>query len=1320
MDVGLPVSVVVQQHLGSTGSILVDLLRRRAGVEAEWAHDSGRLQPGRVLVAPPRRRLEFFPDGSYELKDIETGIRSLPHDAMLTSLADSFGAGVLAVILTGMGRDGAAGVTAVQAANGVVIAQSEDTAEQPSMPRFAAEAGADLVLPLHEIARVLTDVVAGQELPRPEGEQAALRATFGEAGEIARLAREIDWLTTTLGPVRFWPDAQRMAVRQAMDAPHGITLFLGPDHIIIQNDVGLVSMGGVQAQKLGLSFAQAYPEALAYMQPVLATVMAGGRVYHEATLVPFDKQGRIEHAWFDMSYTPIRTVDGSILGVQQTFLDRTEEVLNRRRLQTLNRLAAVAGARSRAEALVAATEVLDAAEDVPFAMAYLIEPARAQASLAAVCGVEPGGSIAPHRLRLTPGTVWPLHRVLGERTEIVLDDMTDRFRGHRVGDGQVVPREAVLYPLTGHADGDISGVLVLGAHPGTPLDVAYRAFLTLVGESVAAKAQEGHARHQEQQRLTQLAELDRAKTEFFSNVSHEFRTPLTLMLSPLEDLMQEAGDPVAAPRAVIDVVQRNAQRLLRLVNTMLDFSQIEAGRMRAQLVPTDLSSLTQEVSSMFRSTVENAGLELRVDTGPLPHPVQVDPEMWEKIVSNLLSNAFKFTWTGSIEITLRALPKHVELTVRDTGVGIAADQLPHLFKRFHRVHGIRGRTHEGAGIGLALVNELIRRHHGRVRLTSELEVGTTVTVWIPLNRRPVPGAVVPAAREPGRLAAAMAEEALRWGEATDLVPVPDDREPAAPIPGARLLVVDDNPDMRKYLVRLLQSRWRVASAGDGSQALEQARRNPPDLVLTDTMMPGTDGFSLLREIRADPRLAAVPVVLVTARAGEQAAVEGLLAGADDYVVKPFSARELVARIAAQLELSAMRRRLVAADTYRLALTHALQDLSDPDVMQQRAIEILAEELGVTNVHYCEVNSDAGTLAVLAEHRQAGPSYLGTYRLDEWGGAFLGQTLGRGRSLVIDDVRGCDLDDVGRAAWESAGVRAVVKVPLSREGRWIGHLAALQDRPRRWTPQEVALVEETAARTWAFIERTRAEAQLRRFAALVEASDELIGICDHDLVPLYTNAAALAHIGLEDAGDPRLRTMLDVVHPDDLVQAQELFATARRDGHAESELRLRRFDTQEIRWVIYSVTLLPGKAEKPGGFAILARDVTERRHAEAAVQDSERRMRLATAATGMVTWEWLPGEDSITTSENFASVYGLPELAGVDAGFALVLPEDHAAHQANVQRIAAEGGRYLSQFRIRRPDGRIVWLEERAEATLAPDGTVGRILGVTLDVTDRMT
>jgi PAS domain S-box-containing protein len=449
------------------------------------------------------------------------------------------------------------------------------------------------------------------------------------------------------------------------------------------------------------------------------------------------------------------------------------------------------------------------------------------------------------------------------------------------------------------------------------LDDQYRGFLDLVGAQIAASITTARAYEQERKRAEALAEIDRAKTVFFSNVSHEFRTPLSLIIGPLSDA-QKRKEGLNSEQ--LDLVHRNSLRLLKLVNSLLDFSRIEAGRAQATYIATDLAALTAELASNFASASERASLALEVDCPTLPTPVYVDRDMWEKIVLNLISNAFKFTFEGCISVGLRELDGTARLTVSDTGVGIPAAEVPLLFERFHRIEGQRSRTHEGSGIGLALVQELVKLHAGSIAVESKVDRGTTFTVSVPLGNAHLPNDRLAA---PSSLpstsvgAEAFVQEALRWLPDTDLSSeVSDDVGlaglPAPPSPAGGVLVADDNADMRLYIRGLLGQACEVITVADGEAALRQIRERRPSLVLADVMMPKMDGFQLLEAIRADKSLQDLPVILLSARAGEESRVEGLKAGATDYLVKPFSARELIARVSANLELARVRKEATVA------------------------------------------------------------------------------------------------------------------------------------------------------------------------------------------------------------------------------------------------------------------------------------------------------------------------------------------------------------------------------------------------------------------------
>jgi len=433
-----------------------------------------------------------------------------------------------------------------------------------------------------------------------------------------------------------------------------------------------------------------------------------------------------------------------------------------------------------------------------------------------------------------------------------------------------------------------------------------------------------------------LGELDAAKTAFFNNVSHEFRTPLTLMLGPLEDSLADTSEPLApGQRPRIELAHANTLRLLKLVNALLDFSRLEAGRLEPRFVPVDLGAFAAQLGGMFQSAVAKAGLRLTIDCPSLSESVFVDRDMWEKIVSNLVSNAFKFTLEGEIAVRMRELPSSVVLEVADTGIGIPEAELPKVFERFHRVEAAIGRTYEGTGIGLSLVRELTELHGGRVSVESTLGKGSTFRIELPkgsAHLRPDALATSPSSASTGRTAAAHAAEAAQWArsESAASAAAPFAKE----VVGARatVLVVDDNADLRAYLTSLLSPYYEVSAVGDGVDALAAIRAQPPDIVVSDVMMPRLDGAGLVQALRSDPATVGLPIILLSARAGEEAAARGIDSGSDDYLVKPFSARELLARVRTHLDLARMRRKWVTEleqanlelDAFSYSVSHDLR------------------------------------------------------------------------------------------------------------------------------------------------------------------------------------------------------------------------------------------------------------------------------------------------------------------------------------------------------------------------------------------------------------
>ena len=746
--------------------------------------------------------------------------------------------------------------------------------------------------------------------------------------DVAALIRSTDWSQTALGAPETWSPSLRMMVNFLLANRFPLLLWWGPDYISIYNDAYRPILGTKHPWALGKPVRECWSEIWDVLRPLIDAPFHGGpSTWMDDIELHIKRKDYTEETHFTVAYSPVpdETAPRGIGGVLATVHEITDKVIAERRLEVLRNLGARASeAKSDEEACVAACDTLALHnKDVPFALFYLLTSDGQHARLAGACGVAEGARMRPEVIRLDqPDGPWPLAECKTTEQLQQVDNLGARFDSVPAGPWPDPPHTAAVLPIHSNMAHQIAGFFVAGVSSRLKLDSTYENFLQLAATQVATAVANGRAFEESRKRAEALAELDRAKTAFFSNVSHEFRTPLTLMLGPLEELLSTEGRLPSEAAESLAVAHRNGLRLQKLVNTLLDFSRIEAGRVHASFEALDVSRLTAELASNFSSAMEKAGLRFTIDCPAMPERIYIDPEMWEKVVLNLLSNAFKHTFDGEISVRIAWHEDHVSLSVSDTGIGIAPGDLLHVFERFHRVRGARARTHEGTGIGLALVNELVKLHGGTISVASEVGVGTTFTVSIPSGSAHLPASgneSIHSAQSNRSNVELYVTEALRWlpkedaGEKESGSPSnnkhltsTDTRTPSLTGQRPRVLLADDNADMRDYVRRLLAPAFEVVAVPDGKAALESVAKSKPDLILADIMMPGLDGFELLRAIRSDARFKTIPMILLSARAGEESRVEGLEAGADDYLTKPFGARELLARVESHVKLARLR------------------------------------------------------------------------------------------------------------------------------------------------------------------------------------------------------------------------------------------------------------------------------------------------------------------------------------------------------------------------------------------------------------------------------
>jgi PAS domain S-box-containing protein len=1224
------------------------------------------------------------------------------------------------------------------------------------------------------------------------------RPVLRDRNEMDNRVRSFDWSGTSIGPRQSWSPALKTMVGILIANRFPMLLWWGPDYVSIYNDAYIPILGQKHPWALGKSVRECWSEIWNVLRPLIDTPFHGGpSTWSEDIELYINRVGFTEETHFTVAYSPVpdETAENGIGGVLATVHEITDKVVGQRRGTILRDLTSAVEAKTSNEAsLNAVNKLARHTKDIPFALIYVLDQDGNGASLAARAGLEKEiDSIAPASISFADSfALWPLHQIRNAR-EMRLVDLPSKLAEIRDQAWTYPPKQAAVLPVYSSLAHQLAGFLVLGLVATLPLDESYMDFLRLTAAQIGTAISTALAYEEERKRSEALAEIDRAKTAFFSNVSHEFRTPLTLMLGPLEEALKE--DRISgSQRERITIAHRNSLRLLKLVNSLLDFSRIEAGRMNASYAPVDLAALTRDLASNFRSATQAAGLELVINCAALSEPAYVDRELWERIVLNLLSNAFKFTFEGSITVTLDEVNHSAILSVIDTGVGIPERDLSRIFERFHRVDGAKGRSYEGSGIGLAMVQELVRMHGGSVAVESEVGRGTTFRVSIPLGRSHLPAdqvTTVPGSASRSAESGAYIGEVLRWLPDANGALVSDNITERSVSGGERpkifragwkprILLADDNSDMRDYIVRLLGAQMRVTAVKDGKEALESSLREPPDLILSDVMMPQVDGLSLLREIRANPVTSSIPVILISARAGEESRIEGTEAGADDFLTKPFSAAELLARVTTHLKLSKIRKENLVAMQRLQDISTRLLGETDLNAMLEGFLDAAIEITGADMGNIQLLGASNGQLKIVAQ-RGFSNEFLQFFDTVHSGQAACGTAMQERRRVVVEDVSSSPvLDEEARKVILNAGVQAVQSTPfLTRSGKLLGMFSTHFRVPGRPDDRDFQLLDVLVRQATDVLERELSDQELRqnnrKLAQDIEALTRI-----HDLSTRRLDGRGFQSL-LQDTMDAAVSIVRADFGTLQLVEGNGLSIVA-QVGHEEPFLAFfKKAETRESvcgeamkkggRVVIEDVkesqlfagspslpvlltagvravqsTPLFSRSGKTLGILttqwkqphladehdlwrleVLVRqvaDVIESNINADLLRASEERLLMAIEAAGLGTWDVELGTGIAHWSRRHFEILGCPPTPDLTSALAVwrsrVHPEDLQRVEEALQVARTSGEKYVSEHRIIRADSRETrWVAEFGRYVSGPNRDPHRFIGVSFDVTDRV-
>ncbi|KAL7425265.1 hypothetical protein Q5752_000953 [Cryptotrichosporon argae] len=796
------------------------------------------------------------------------------------------------------------------------------------------------------------------------------------------LLDQTDWSKTSLGPRESWSPQLECMINLVIDSNTQDSLWLGTDFVQIYNQGYSKILN--HPTGFGRPAIEQWASLWEGIGPIIDRGMRGESCYFtdDLLLYAIGPTGNFCERYHTWSFVPIRGDGGRVLGLYNPTTETTDAVLARRRQETMRDLSEeIQVARSSKQYFAGIADVFERnPKDIPFALCYSIAkgadgegstltleqsvgvpadhpagPAKIIVAPRDILHVDDIGSPAPSAMSAGSGrflhsserAAWPIAYALQTRQCVVVDDCAAIVKGCPVRQWDALPEAAIIIPICSDgAHEPAQAVLILGLNLYCPLDADYEEWIHVMRAHLTSSLASVRSFEVEQQRLLDKERMERAKTAWFQGAAHDLRSPLTLVVGPLEDVL--ATKLTSAQRSALGLAQRNASRVLRLVNALLDFSRLEAGRLEGRFVATDLGRFVGELAELFRPAIERRHITFNVDIQPREGVVFIDPTLLETVVTNLLSNALKYTEEGEISVRLSYDANHADIAVVDTGFGIPSGELGAVTDRFHRATTALSRGTEGTGIGLALAKEIVRLHDGELLIESRIadehdedgEHGSTFTARIPLVERDVVFDSIK--RESfGTYGKAVADDAMGWSDDTASE---SDRAPSEPTtagtletflfePGDTLLIVDDDHDMRKYIRHIFSPYVAVLEAGGAEEALEIARQHPTDLILSDVMMRGQTGVEFCMAIRQEPATRLVPVVLHSAAIDDETRMAALTSGADDFLAKPFRPRELLARVHLHMQLGKRRQDLEARYAAREQELRVLSDHCPSGIMR---------------------------------------------------------------------------------------------------------------------------------------------------------------------------------------------------------------------------------------------------------------------------------------------------------------------------------------------------------------------------------------------------